>query len=300
MEEIKVDLTVLKFLFNILRNQVLLEKEIPKDIFFQAQEYISSHNDILKHTNIYKSYIKHQSSWKQNPQIIKSIQLTTNEKEKCIFLYKLFITSTRSFHSNLFYEFSNINEYQRSKWLNSKYKIPCNEWKIKNGILENLNKCLPGFKFLVEYDVGQIDDEQLDDDKYELFDEKVDLSYGGMVFVSEVGIMIVIDLKYPKYKIGSFLEEKRSVMQMEYYRRYKCLNEQVISQKRIEKLKRIVEEKFEEKCIMVIGAKYIDESSQLEFYDEFDKLIAEKIKELTNITDVEPIIKSVINTEGKF
>ncbi|CAB4381462.1 unnamed protein product [Rhizophagus irregularis] len=299
MEEIKIDLAVLKFLFNILRNQVLLEKEIPKDIFFQAQEYISSHNDTLKHTNIYKSYIKHQSSWRQNPQIIKSIQLTTNEKEKCIFLYKLFITSTRSFHPKLFYEFSNINEYQRSKWLNSKYKIPCNEWKIKNGILENLNKCLPGFKFLVEYDVnniGQIDDEQLDDDKYELFDEKVDLSYGGMVFVSEVGVMIVIDLKYPRYKTGSFLEEKRSVTQMEYYRRYKCLNEQVISQKRIEKLKKIVEEKFEEKCIMVIGAKFIDES-QLEFYDEFDKLIAGKIKELANITDIESIIKPVINTE---
>ena len=79
MEEIKVDLNVLKFLFNILRNQVLLEKEIPKDVFFQAQEYILSHNDTLKHTNIYKSYITYQSSWKQKPQIIKSIQLLTNE-----------------------------------------------------------------------------------------------------------------------------------------------------------------------------------------------------------------------------
>lgn len=303
MEEIKVDLDVLKFLFNILRNQVLIEKEIPKDILFQAQEYILSHHDTLKHTNIYKSYIKHQSSWRQNPQIIKSIQLTTNEKEKCIFLYKLLITSTRSFRSKLFYEFSNINEYQRRKWLNSRYKIPCNEWKIKNGILENLNECLPGFRFLVEYDVNnveQIDDEQLDDDKYELFDEKVDLSYGGMVFASEVGVMIVIDLKYPKYKSGSFLEEKRGVMQMEYCKRYKCLNEQVISQKRIEKLKRIVEEKFEEKCIMVIGAKFINETSHLEFYDEFDKLIAEKIRQLTNITDVEPIFRPVINTESKF
>jgi hypothetical protein len=229
------------------------------------------------------------------PTNIKSIQLTTNEKEKCIFLYKLLITSTRSFHQKLFYEFS--------KWLNSKYKIPCNELKIKSGILNILNKCLPGFKFLVEYDVnniGQTDDERIDDDKYELFDEKVDLSYGGMVFVSEVGVMIVIDLKYPKYKSGSFLEEKRSEMQKEYYRRYKCISEQVISHKRIEKLKKIVEEKFEEKCIIVIGAKFIDESSHLEFYDEFDKLIAEKIKQLTNITNVESIFKPVINTEGKF
>ncbi|RGB43265.1 hypothetical protein C1646_25605 [Rhizophagus diaphanus] len=120
-----------------------------------------------------------------------------------------------------------------------------------------------------------------------------------MVFVSEVGVMIVIDLKYPRYKTGSFLEEKRSVTQIEYYRRYKCLNEQVLSQKRIEKLKKIVEDKFEEKCIMVIGAKFIDES-QLEFYDEFDKFIAEKIKELANITDIESIIKPVINTEGKI
>jgi hypothetical protein len=100
------------------------------------------------------------------PTNIKSIQLTTNEKEKCIFLYKLLITSTRSFHQKLFYEFS--------KWLNSKYKIPCNELKIKSGILNILNKCLPGFKFLVKYDVnniGQTDDERIDDDKYELFDE---------------------------------------------------------------------------------------------------------------------------------
>ncbi|RIA90706.1 hypothetical protein C1645_875917 [Glomus cerebriforme] len=311
MEEIKVDLDVLKFFFNMLRSQVLLEKEISKDIFSQAQKYISSHNDTLKHTNIYKSYITYQSSWKQPPQIVKSIQLITNEKEKRVFLCKLLITSTRLFHLKLSYEFIVVDQYQRRKWMNSKIKIPFNEWKVKNGILENLNKCLSGFKLLVEYDVNNIGQVEVDSGyKDELFDDRVDLSYGGMVFMSEVGVMIVIDLKYPKYSRGSFLEEKRSLTQMEYYRRYKCLNEQVISQKRVEKLKKIVEERFEEKCIMVIGAKFIEDSSHLEFYDEFDKLIAEKIKEITkvkfdfdrfideNITDVGPTVRQTIKMEG--
>ena len=167
-----------------------------------------------------------------------------------------------------------------------------------------LNKCLPGFKLLVEYDVNNIG--QVEDD----LDDKIDLSYGGMVFVSELGVMIVIDLKYPKYRSGSFLEKKRSITQMRYYKRYECLSEQIISQRRVKKLKKMVKEKFEKKCMVVIGAEFIYESSYLEFHDEFDNIIAQKVKELTkvdfdfdrfnadDITNNRSITKKVNKSEG--
>ncbi|CAI2171912.1 2039_t:CDS:2 [Funneliformis geosporum] len=274
MKEIKINFHIIKFILCILKQQVLFEKDVPNDIFFQAQGYISSHSDTLKYTKIYKSYITHQTSLKQNQPTIRSVQLSTTEEEKCLLLYKILIKSTRFFRIELLHKFLKNDEYQRRKWINSKHKIPHNEWKIKNNILSNLDKYLPGFKLLVEYDVNNLIASKLSGDKFDLY-------YGGMVFVSEVGVIIMLDLKYPEYKLGSFLEEKRVVTQKESYTRYECWNDQVLSRKRIEKLKKMVEKKFEEESFMVIGAKFIYESSRLEFYDGFDKLIAGKVNELT-------------------
>ncbi|CAG8493558.1 9787_t:CDS:2, partial [Funneliformis caledonium] len=260
----------------------LFEKDVPNDIFFQAQGYISSHSDTLKYTKIYKSYNTNQTSSKQNQQTIKSIQLSTTEEEKCLLLNKIFIKSTHFFRTELLHKFLKIDEYQRRKWMNTKHKIPHNEWKIKNNILNNLDQYLPGFKWLVEYDANNLE--------AELSSDRVDLYYGGMVFVSEVGVIIMLDLKYPEYKPESFIKEKRVVTQKESsYTRYEYWNEQVLSRMRVEKLKKMVEKKFEEECFMVIGAKFIYESSRLEFYDGFDKLIAGKVKELTKVDNLDQL-----------
>ena len=119
MKEIEVDLDVLRFFFNVLKEQGLSENEIQEDLCFRAKEYLSPHSsNTLKCTEIYKTYTTYQFSWKQhkqNPRVINSIQLSTNEKEKYAFLCKLLIASKHSFHRKLLYEFYGIDKYQRKK-----------------------------------------------------------------------------------------------------------------------------------------------------------------------------------------
>ncbi|CAG8456148.1 282_t:CDS:1 [Diversispora eburnea] len=231
-------------------------------------EYI--YNDDNKEKNIISSNNKDIEDIGSNNKEENSEKLNENKLMYCQEIDQPLIENLLLISRKWYYPFTEyLQKLHKSQWqkFNTSsllFTTDIMERKLKRQLITNTNKYIPGFKYLFQND-------------WQVIDKQSQYGQGDLIFASDYGILLVVEVKYLNPKQSRSTRKGRNM-------RRNFVKEQT------EKYKFKAMEKFLNVNVAVIGAYFINEidwdkgteKETLVFIGEIDEMIAKAVNKLEN------------------